>query len=249
MTRRSAIAQGAAGTLVHPFFFESVMKHLIALSILLALPAANANDLPAQAHIVYQARLGGFPVGRAEQLWRIDQRHYTLTTELIPLLGPRIRYVTHGDIDPQGLKPLDYAEFRNDETTPRRLVHFDWPRHEARFGPPEAQEGGSLDAGAQDLNGLPFQLAWQGDNGAGTLQIATGRKLRHDTFSAGAAGTIMLRGKPQATRSWRAADGEDRTEVWLAPALGNLPVKIIRSDEKGELQLVAQSIDTGPEKP
>lgn len=225
------------------------MNTVRCLLLLLLFTLSQADGLPAHVHIRYQARLGNFPVGHADQQWRIDNGQFTLTTELLPILGPRIRYISHGRLGKHGLKPADYAEFRNDETNPRRMVRFDWDSRKASYGTPDALESGSLETGAQELNVLPFQLAWLGDSAAGPMQIATGRKLRHDVFAAAAPGQLKLQDKVLDARVWRAADGDDRTEVWLAPSLGNLPVKIIRSDEKGELQLVAQSIEIEPEKP
>jgi hypothetical protein len=216
---------------------------------MLAAIACSAESMPAHVHIVYQARLGALPIGKADQRWILDNGRYTLTTELTPILGPRVRYLSHGEVGKRGLVPADYAEFRNNETTPRRQVQFDWPHRLASFGTPDNQESGDLEQGAQELNVLPFQLAWLGDKAEGKLQIATGRKLRIDNFQAMPPSHLNLAGKQQETRVWRAGDGDDRTEVWLAPALNNLPVKIIRSDDRGELQLVAQIIEIEPEKP
>ncbi|WP_374355286.1 DUF3108 domain-containing protein [Chitinimonas sp.] len=225
------------------------MPYFLILLISLAGLLVCAEPLPARVHISYQARLGSLPIGRAEQRWQLDGAHYTLNTELTPILGPRIRYISHGDIAAGGLVPLDYAEYRNNETTPRRFVRFDWAKQQASFGNGDAQETAALEAGAQELNTLPFQLAWLGDKAQIKMQIATGRKLRHDSFTSQMGNSLTLRGKQWDARSWRSGEGEDRTEVWLAPGLANLPIKIIRSDEHGELQLVAQSIDIEPEKP
>lgn len=224
------------------------MKTLIALCLACGALGATADALPTSAHIVYQARLGGFPVGKAEQRWRVADGHYTLSTELMPIIGPRIRYVSHGELGKHGLAPTDYAELRGDDTTPKRVVKFNWPQHEASYGPPDSLESGKIEAGAQELNSLAFQLAWLGDKGENRMQIATGRKLMHDNFTAGEATHVSLMGKSQPARVWQAGEGADHTEVWLAPELNNLPVKITRSDDHGELQLVAQSIEIEPEK-
>ncbi len=225
------------------------MKSMFALCLALAMLDAGAEALPANVHIVYQARLAGLPIGHAEQRWQTTEGRYTLSTELVPIFGPRIRYLSHGTADAKGLVPTDYAEFRNSEAAPRRVVRFDWPHHEASFGVPDALETGTLQAGAQELNTLPFQLATLAGKHDVKLQLATGRKLKNQTFSTVDSPQLNLQGKTVDTVAWRAAEGDDRTEVWLAPSLGNLPVKIIRSDDKGELQLVAQSIDIEPEKP
>ncbi|MBV8656192.1 MAG: DUF3108 domain-containing protein [Burkholderiales bacterium] len=221
---------------------------LIAALLAPALPAI-ANELPARAHIVYEARLGGFPVGQADQQWRIENGRYTLTTEVAPIIGPHIRYISHGEVSSDGLQPLDYAEFKGNDSTPKHIARFDWKHGEVQFGEPNTLTSGKLEAGAQDLNVLPFQLAWLGDKNTADVQIATGRKLREDHFGLTDPVRVNIMGKGQDTRIWRAPGNDERTEVWLAPGLANLPVRIIRSDDNRELQLIARTVEFEPDSP
>ncbi|PHV11291.1 DUF3108 domain-containing protein [Chitinimonas sp. BJB300] len=202
-----------------------------------------ANPLPSQAVIVYKANLGGFPVGEATQRWTLNNGRYELNTELRPILGPDIRYQSTGDVTEKGLKPSDYAEFRSRNKQPRTQAKFDWDKQEVTYGKTESLQTGKLSIGAQDLNALPFQLSWLGSKPAPVMQVMTGRKLREDHFKEAAPNKLTLMGKSHTTRVWISPDGTEATEIWLAPTLGNLPVKIIRHDDKGELQLVAKTIE------
>jgi len=226
-----------------------MMKTALLATLFAATLPTLAADLPAHAHIVYEARLGGIPVGQADQQWRIEQGRYTLTTEVVPLFGPHIRYVSHGEVKGSGLMPLDYAEFRGNDTAPKHIARFDWQHGEVQFGDPNSLTSGRLEDGAQDLNVLPFQLAWLGDKAAADFQIATGRKLREDHFGPADPVRMNIMGKGQDTHIWRAAGNDERTEVWLAPGLANLPVKIIRSDDNRELQLIARTVEFEPDTP
>ncbi|MGQ5522858.1 DUF3108 domain-containing protein [Chitinimonas sp. PSY-7] len=223
--------------LIHrKFWFGSLLA-------LLAHTACIAGPLPSQAKIIYKAILGGFPVGEATQNWTLNNGQYELNTEIKPILGPDIRYQSTGSVTAQGLKPSDYAEYRSRNKQPRTQAKFNWAKQEVTYGKTESLQTGKLNAGAQDLNALPFQLSWLGNNPVPAMQIMTGRKLRQDHFTEAAPNKLTLMGKSHTARVWIAPQGEESTEIWLAPSLGNLPVKIIRHDEKGELQLVAKTIE------
>ncbi|QDQ26474.1 DUF3108 domain-containing protein [Chitinimonas arctica] len=201
-----------------------------------------AAGLPARAQISYEARLSGLPVGEATQRWSLEKDHYQLETEIAPIFGPRIRYVSSGTVGEAGIKPAEYAEFRGG-STPRQQARFDWTSKQVSYGNPESPQSAKLEAGAQELNTLPFQLSWLGTKNTATMQIMTGRKLRQDRFAMSDGGTLKLMGKSTPVRVWRTPDAEEGTEIWLAVEFGNLPVKIIRHDDKGELQLIAKTIE------
>ena len=221
---------------------QRILTHFGLLAAL-ALPV-TAGALPTRAHIAYQARIGTLDVGTAEQRWNMDSSgHYTLETELIPILGPHIRYVSHGAVGKAGLEPTDYAEFRGNGDTPKRLIRFDWERGAVQYGAPDALTDGKLEAGAQELNVLPFQLAWLGSKRSVKMQLATGRKLIEDEFGLATPVRVSVMGQGHDTRIWQAPQSEEKTEVWLAPALANLPVRITRNTDLGELILIARSVE------
>ncbi|MDN3577987.1 DUF3108 domain-containing protein [Chitinimonas viridis] len=220
-----------------------IARSLLLTLSLLAATAPQAADLPRQARITYEARLSGLPVGEAVQRWQREGSKYTLDTEITPILGSRIRYHSEGELTPAGLRPSSYGEFRGSSSTPRQQAQFDWRTRQVSYGPADALQSAPLDSGAQDLNTLPFQLAWLGTKTTANLQIITGRKLRDDAFTASTGSPFALMGKQTATRIWRAPDGDKRTEFWLATDYANLPVKIVRHDDKGELQLIAKHIE------
>ena len=211
--------------------------------IALALQAVQAAGLPVKARIVYQASLAGLPIGEATQQWTIDKQHYRLETEVSPIFGAKIRYLSNGELGESGIKPADYAEFRGKGDTPRQQARFDWTAKQVSYGAPDNPQSGKLEAGAQDYNTLPYQLAWLGKKPATTVQIVTGRKIKQDRMAQAEAGSMMLMGKNTPTRIWRTQDAEEGTEIWLAPEFGGLPVKIVRHDDKGEQLLVAKTIE------
>ncbi len=223
----------------------TIPRIAIALS-LMALPAAPAlaAELPADVHIVYDVLYGGsqFRVGRAEQHWHLAGGRYELKTDLVPMLGPRIHYLSKGRFTEAGLVPESFAEYRGSETTPRVQADFDWDKLRLRYGEPAQPRTATLERGAQDVNALAFQLAWLGDKAAGSLQVTTGKKVSQRSFAGSARQRVTVNGKPVEAQPWRSGEGRDRTEVWVAASLGNLPVRVVRVDDDKELQLVAREL-------
>jgi hypothetical protein len=217
---------------------------------LAALPLAgslHAAELPSDARIVYDALYGDaeFRIGRAEQHWHAEGGRYELQTQLVPLLGPRIRYVSKGRVTDRGLVPESFAEYRNDEAQPRVRAEFDWDKLQVLFGRSDENRTAPLERGAQDVNALAFQLAWLGDKARGPVQVATGKKVARYSFGGGNRTQVTVNGQRTEAQEWRSTDGRDRTEVWVAPKFENLPVRVIRTDDDKQLQLVAREVQIG----
>jgi hypothetical protein len=201
---------------------------------------AAETTLPRQATLVYDARLGGLPVGEVSQRWSLQGNRYTLKTEIKPIFGPRIRYESLGEQTSSGLKPEHYQEIRDEQV--RVSASFDWRVSQLRLADGETA---SLPGGAQDLNALPYHLGLQTER-ALSLSVLSGKHLRPASFQSETGTRFTLQGRTLDVRVWRAVDGRDRTEFWLAPALGNLPVRIVRQEDRGEVSFVAKQIEFTP---
>lgn len=218
-----------------------------ALAMAAAAGAATASELPNDARIVYDVLYGSnqIRIGRAEQRWHVEGGQYELQTELIPLVGPRVRYVSRGQMGPKGLVPETFAEFRGRDSQPRVSASFDWPSHQVSYGRGDERKRAPLEAGAQDVNALSYQLAWLGDSATTRVQVATGKKVAHYRFTRGAATRVTVNGQEMSAWPLRSIEGQDRTEVWVAPQLGNLPVRVTRLDDDKELRFVARDVQSG----
>jgi hypothetical protein len=206
---------------------------------------AFASELPRDVHIVYDALYGDFQlkVGQADQRWHVANGRYELVTQLNPVVGPKIRYVSRGEIGPNGLVPTSFAEYRNNDSQPRSSAEFDWKQKQVRYGTADSPRSAALDTGAQDVNAFTFQLAWLGDKAAGTMQVVSGKGMGRHNFAIGEAVEVTLDGKPLQARPVRSDDPRSHTEVWLAPGVGQMPVKVARDDDEKKLVLVARSVD------
>jgi len=224
----------------------SILPRLSLMLVSVALAgAAAAAELPADVRITYDVMYGSsgmLRVGRADQHWHLEDGRYTLSTELSPVFGPHIRYVSAGKVTDAGLVPESFAEFRNKEGAPRVRADFDWAKQEAVYGRPDEHRTVKLEPGAQDVNALAFQLAWLGERAAGSVQVLTGKGVSTRKFSAGTRTQVTVGAQRTEAQPWRSGDSGARTEVWLAPQLGNLPVRVVRTEDDKELQLVAKDL-------
>jgi hypothetical protein len=224
----------------------------LAFAAILWTAAAPAAELPTDATIVFDVLYGdgGMRVGRAEQRWHAAAGRYELKTDIVPVIGPRIRYVSKGRLADTGLVAESFAEYRNAETSPRAHAEFDWTAQRLHFGPPDEEEHVEpLQPGAQDVNALAFQLSWLGERGASApMQVTTGKRTAQRQFVGLPHAQVTVNGQAVQAQPWRSGDAHDRTEVWLAPKLGNLPVKVVRADDGKRLELVARQVEFTPAK-
>lgn len=210
-------------------------------------PAARAADLPADVRIVYDVLYGSnhFRVGRADQHWHVEDGRYELTTDLSPIIGPHIRYVSKGRVGPDGLVPDSFGEYRSGDKSPRVRAEFDWATQKLLFGRADESKTAALEPGAQDVNALAYQLAWMGGTG-GTMQVATGKSIAKHTFAAAPKVVVSVGAQKTDAVPVRAGSGVTKTEVWLAPQMANLPVRVVRVDDDKELQFVAREVKYTP---
>ncbi|MEH3086363.1 MAG: DUF3108 domain-containing protein [Xylophilus ampelinus] len=172
--------------------------------------------------------------------WRHDGERYDARFELGAfLLGTRVQTST-GAVGPGGLAPLRFA----DRTRSERAAHFDYAARRISFSAntPDAP----LQPGAQDRLSVILQVAAL--LGADPGRYPEGATLSMQTASARSAETWTFRraetadlalpdGPVPAVRLVRAPrrDFDDTVEVWLAPGLGWLPVRLRFTQAGGDV--------------
>ena len=211
-----------------------------------AAPAAGGVTLsataPAPVRVLYnvtgQARNLPYSA-RAELLWRHDGRHYDARMEVSAFLVGSRTQTSEGDITPQGLAPRRFGDKSRNELA----AHFNRDTQRIIFSAntPEAP----LLPGAQDRLSLVLQL--------GALLAADPTRL-----APGTSLTLQTVG-PRDAEPWRiTAEGEEqlnlpngtlparkftraprrefdtRVELWLAPSLNYLPVRIRLTQANGD---------------
>jgi hypothetical protein len=170
--------------------------------------------------------------------WRREGANYQARMELaMPLLGKRVQ-TSEGSVGPDGLRPVRFADKRSSE----RAAHFEREAKRIRFSnnAPEAE----WLPGAQDRLSLFMQLAGlmraqprqSGD--VLSFQVAGVGDAEVWQFEVGALETLRLpAGNIEARLLKRAPrkPHDSTVEVWLAPALGHLPVRLRIAQPGGDV--------------
>jgi len=209
-------------------------------------PAPVRIALPARGRVRYAITRGeeGFVIGQTTHTWQQDGFTYTLqsvaeTTGLVALFkSARVLQSSRGEVTVAGLKP---REFRHERVGGLDTASFDWGRGVVAYA---GREDG-IAAGTQDMLSMYYQLVLLAPK-AGTLEmpIATGRKLETYRIEVlGEEAVALPAGERRASRL-RIRSGNDTIELWIAPDMRALPLKIRFTDRKGDIfDQVAQDIE------
>ncbi len=208
----------------------------------LPVKAVRAYVIPPPARLRYAVtgEVKGFPYYvNAELAWTQDGKTYDARMEISHfLLGSRVQTST-GQISGQGLEPTRFGDKVKSEVA----AHFEREKGKVSFSANTPDT--PLLAGAQDQLSIFMQMAAmlagdpRGFPEGSTLSFQAVGPRSADTwvFTVGGTGTQSLAGgELEAVHLWRNPSGEydPKTEVWLAPALGYLPVRIRLTQRNGD---------------
>jgi hypothetical protein len=208
---------------------------------LLCAGAAFAGPLPAKITLYYDIKMAGVSLAEGVETLEHDGKTYRITSEargkgiVASLYRGAIKRSVHGSIAPQALRPDEYQDQRGD----RDPMHakFDWGKKTLLLTHDGSSETRPMPADAIDRLSFFYQFAfvplpardlhYTAVDGKGTTQFnfAAGVREKLDT-PLGELDTVKLT---------KQRDGPDdkETEVWLAPSLNYLPVRVLITDNNG----------------
>ena len=196
--------------------------------------------VPGSTRLKYEVKGNKFPYNlSAELLWQQDGENYEARLAFSAAFLTVLSQTSRGQITAQGLAPLRFSDKKRSEVA----AHFVREQGKISFSAntPEAP----LLAGAQDRLSILLQLGAMiaGDPGAYpqattlTLQIVGPRDADIWLFTVEAEEALALPGGEQVAlklvRNPREAF-DQKVELWLAPALGYLPVRVRITDANGD---------------
>ena len=207
-------------------------------------PARLSFDVTGQAKtFAYNAR--------AELLWQHDGNRYEARQEIGAFLVGSRAQRSVGTINAQGLLPERFS----DRSRSEQAAHFDYSKGRVIFSAntPDA----ALGPGAQDRLSVFIQLGalLAADTGRFvpgtqiTLTTVSARTADRWTFSVDATETLDLPAGPtEALKLQRLPrkDYDQKAELWVAPALGYLPVRIRITQANGDFADLQLSSRTTP---
>ena len=178
---------------------------------------------------------------RASLLWQHDGQRYQARQEItLLLLGSRTQ-TSSGTLGPAGLQPLRFGDRARSE----KAAHFDYDQHRVTFSAnaPDAPlatgtqdrlsvfvQLGALLAAAPERYpvGTRLQLATAGTGGvdAWTFTVEGEETLN---LPLGSLRTLRLQRLPRPDHAY-----DQQAQLWLAPSLGYLPVRIRITQANGD---------------
>ena len=121
---------------------------------------AFSRQFPPAARLTYEVYYGALLAGLAEFDWQQDNGRYRLEVRLRPVFGKRLGYLSEGRITAGGLTPDRFEARKGGEL--REQAEFDYQAGILRYGRDLPLQETALQAGAQDIVSVAFQIALRG---------------------------------------------------------------------------------------
>ncbi len=162
-----------------------------------------------------------------------DGDAYALVSETSAGIWFSARQSSRGRVDAAGIVPAEYSERNGNK--PLMTTRLDWKDERVTFSATDKVVPTELQM--QDRLSLMLQLGWLLRKRAtiGDLPVAgvRGSSIYH-LVARGAESVDTPAGRFQTLKFERPMDAsDDRLEIWLAPSLCNLPVRVRFTDRKG----------------
>jgi len=215
-------------------------------SLAAALPAAGAAELACGAnaplgasfrleYAVTATRSVLSLAGDGVFEYRRQGDAYTIDSSVTAIGIFEARQGSTGNVRPEGLVPRRFT-LRSSRREPRS-IDFDWAARRVSFSHTGNSE--PTRPQMQDRLSMMMQLAWRQRSEPGTttfeMPVAGPRHASAFVFRSGGAETLTVpAGRFDTVKFERVQQsGDDEFEVWLAPALCSLPVRLRFTDDKG----------------
>ncbi len=209
-------------------------------------------QFPASGELSYNATQvsGGQPKNGSGTLkWITDGNDYQLRLESSALFVTLLTQTSVGKLGAEGLQPERFSDKRFNRS--EKAAHFQ--RDVGKISFSGKQNSAPLQSGAQDRLSVLMQLAAMAAGGADqltqagqvSLQVANTEEADTWMFVVNAAEKIQVpAGQAMALHMVRnpRKEFDSRLELWLAPNLGYLPVRILQTEANGNtLELLLRS--------
>ena len=203
---------------------------------------AKVNSSPAgKAKIVYQL----LPNGEQYQLTSLMQ-----AKGLAALIIPDLLQTSDGYLSSAGLQPQHYLYQFGDKKNKTFRADFDWASKKLSLNTAKGLKVTALVDGAQDLLSFMYQFMFVPPLQNMQLSLTNGKKLSTYDYSFEGEEVIATKMGNLSTIHLLQGDaeGDEKTELWLALDYQHVPVKIRKTEKDGKVyELLVTSLKT--EKP
>jgi hypothetical protein len=220
---------------------QAMRISLRAMALLAFVMTAQAAPLPAKVTLYYDVQMGGVSLAEGVETLEHDSKTYRISSEakgkgiVAALYKGAIKRNVRGTITREGLRPLEYHDQRGDRE-PASAV-FDWAKKTVTQTHDGKSETMALPANASDRLSFFYQFAFVPlPKGETDVTAVDGKGSTHFHFAAGVSEKLATPlGELDTFKLTKQLEGPDdkQTEVWLAPSLHNLPVRILVTEKNG----------------
>jgi len=214
--------------------------------LLLLLQASAQAQLPSRAEIVYDVLRNGSAMAEISALLEQADGRYKLTEKwqgrgVYALLGKATR-TSVGSLGANGVRPAEFTDERSGRDTARAWL--DWSSGTMTFRYRGRSRSEPIPPNAQDRISFMLALALAPPGvKTGDYHLVDGKGVSHHVYHfTGRERVQTPAGAFDAVKVVR-GDENERTEFWLATALGGLPVRMLAIEKGNRWDQVATRIE------
>jgi len=200
--------------------------------------------------------LSSSPAGKANMVYQVasngERYHIKSLMQakgLVAIFMPDLLQTSAGDVDSTGLRPQHYLYQFGHKKNKTFTADFNWESRKLSLHSVQGEQILDVAVGTQDLLSFMYQFMFVPPLQTMQLSITNGKKLGiYDYSFEGEQAIETKMGNLKTIHLLRmAAEGEKKTELWLALDYQHVPVKIRETDKEGKVyELLATSIKTEP---
>jgi len=194
------------------------------------------------------------PAGKAKIVYQRlpDGEHYQLKSlieakGLAALVIPDLLQTSEGLLNRTGIQPQHYLYQFGHKANKTFSADFNWPQKQLTLHSAKGDQTLELVEGTQDLLSFMYQFMFVAPLQNMRLSITNGKKIGVYDYSFEGEETIATKmGNISTIHLMRmAAEGEKKTELWLALDYQYVPVKIRETEKQGKVyELLVTSLKT-----
>lgn len=199
------------------------------------------------------------PAGKAKMVYQrlpnTQQYHLESVIQakgLAALIIPDLLQTSDGLLTSSGLQPQHYLYQYGNKKSKTFSANFDWQSKKLNLQSEASQQQFDLTEGTQDLLSFMYQFMFVAPMQNMQLSITNGRKVAIYDYSFEGEEIINTKMGDLKTHHLlrMAAEGEKKTELWLASEYQYVPVKIRESGKDGKVyELLIKTLKTNNPQP
>ena len=216
-------------------------------TFLLCIPAvlacAAAHAAPSAVHATYNVMRNGLHIADVTEHYEVKDNTYSIFSDSKAVglfaLAQRgaVTVLSRGEITRTGLRPVHFDARRGSNEARRVTADFDWKTAILKMQFDGRSETAALSAGTQDRLSIMYQFMHTPPVKSRTFEffMTNGRKIDRYRYSVTPDVTIDTPYRRLVTThlvKLREPD-ESGTEIWLAPEIHFLPVRLLIIEEDG----------------